>query len=99
MSPDWFRVWMPYQFVKLRKEPGHTFLPVNRLYEPLGSSTNAWTIWDDFAHQAVRFSRDPHTFRDVWFNNRLYLYDDGLVFSEYFKRLEKLMSYRMRATS
>ncbi len=93
----WFRVWMPYQYVKLHKEPGHTYLPVNRNYEPLGSATGQWTKWDDFAYQAVRFARHPHTFKDVWINNRLYLYDDGLKISEYFKRLEKLMRYQAKS--
>ncbi len=93
---SWFRVWMPYAFVKLSKEPGHTFLPLNRLYHPLGISIKEWTEWDDFAHQAVRFVRNPHSFKNVWINENLYLYDDGLGIQAYFKRLEKLMSYQMR---
>ena len=93
----WFRVWMPYTYIKLKHLPGHTYLPINRLYNPLGNATKGWSDWGKADHQAVRFTRDPHAFKGVWTNPELlYLYMDGTDVADYFERFKKLMSHGVR---
>jgi len=96
---QWFRYWLPYQFVKL-DVPGHkhVYLPVNRNYKPLGVMSEDWADYDDYLHQAVVFGADPYTYEDVWTDGEgLYLYDDNPASrQDYFKRLELLLGRSMK---
>lgn len=100
---QWFRVWMPYQFIQMEvPDAKHVYLPLNRNYKPLGygtpRQTTPWVDYSDYLHQAVVFERDPHGFQGIWEEpERLYLYSDNSGTQKtYFTRLEKLMSRTVR---
>jgi len=89
---------MPYQFIKLDVvSPRSVYLRLNRNYKSLGYSgprgSSPFVEYGDCAHQAVVFSRDPHSFVGVWPDpDRLYLYnDDERTQIDYFDWLGKLM--------
>ena len=102
-DPDsWFRYNMIYHLQKL-DVPGHVYLPLNRDYRPLGIASDGknWTDVDYMAHaeKAMKFSRDPSTFTDVWGHSPLYMYYDGAHFrADYFARLEKLFGRAVKVT-
>ena len=92
---QWFRYWLPYSFEKLKTDKrSHVYLPVNRIYKPLGVTSDERLDYEDFIEQAVIFSADPHNFDNVWtIRNTLHLYDETVSSREdYFERLERLMS-------
>lgn len=100
---QWFRVWMPYQFIPMDvSDAKHVYLPLNRNYKPLGygtpRQTQPWVDYKDYLHQAVVFERDPHGFKGVWEDAEgLYLYNDNSdTQATYFARIEKLMSRTVR---
>jgi hypothetical protein len=45
---------------------GGRWLPLNRLYKPLGVASRAYVDYERFAHVAVQFTTDPREQRDVW---------------------------------
>ncbi|WP_156464243.1 hypothetical protein [Afipia sp. Root123D2] len=95
-GPDqWFRYWLPYQFVKIDGPRKHTYLPVNRNYKPLGVVSKEWADYHKFHDQAVVFAKNPAEFKGIWYNeDGLYLYsDDPKTRLDYFERLQKLLSY------
>jgi hypothetical protein len=103
LTDDWLRDWMPYCFHRL---PGigrheHVYLPLNRHYKPLGQVGRKRVRYEDYASQAVIFYRDPMTFEGVWTatkDDKLWLYDDAAASRvDYFKRLGRLMSQKVRA--
>ena len=90
----WFRYWMPYQFIPLKAGgKRHVYLPVNRDYKPLGMK-NAFVNYEAHLTNAVVFARDPHRFKDIWFDPKtLYLYNDSPRSRlDYFERLGHLMA-------
>ena len=97
----WFRIWMPYVFMKL-DQPGHVYLPVNRNYKPLGMGKQAQVDYEQYGCRAMTFAANPHSFADIWFLNIpdkgcAYLYaDDPATQRTYFERLERLMSHKLR---
>lgn len=97
-SNQWFRVWMPYQFLKLDLVGAkHIYLPLNRNYKPLGFGkplgNSDHVNYLDYRRQAISFLRDPHSFKGVWYDvSGLYLYgDEEASQSTYFERLGLLM--------
>jgi hypothetical protein len=102
----WFRVWMPYQFVRVRRSsPRHIYLPVNRNYVPLGVGTPVgqqdWVDYEAASSHWVEFAEDPHTFQAVW-NEPEHLYlcgDDPQSQATYFARLALLMQHQMKPVS
>jgi hypothetical protein len=96
---QWFRYWMPYQFVKLEHTKyKHVFLPVNRNYKPLGIVARDFLDYEKYMPQAVVFEDDPAGFKKIWWDERgLYLYDDGPKSRiDYFDRLGKLFLRSVR---
>ena len=94
---------MPYCFHRL---PGigryeHVYLPLNRHYKPLGQVGRKRVRYEDYAGQAVIFYKDPMTFERIWTatkDDKLWLYDDAAASRvDYFKRLGRLMSQKVRA--
>jgi hypothetical protein len=71
------------------------WLPLNRLYRPLGIGAGEW--WDDYeayADRAVLFPTDPHELVDVWSSDNghtLYLYHgDRASLKSYYHRFARL---------
>lgn len=97
LEPTYFKLWMPYVFVRLpHPKRAHVLLPLNRNYKPLGTLDREWVEYGDFADShALVFSRNPENFDNIWSNQRnghFWLYDDGPNSRlDYFKRLERLM--------
>jgi hypothetical protein len=94
-TDQWFRIWLPYTFVKLEAaEHDHVYLPLSRDYKPLGLKSKDWVDYHDFIEQAVVFAEDPHTLENVWhFSETLHLYgDDPKSRNDYFERFERLLS-------
>jgi hypothetical protein len=102
LTDHWFERWMPYCFHKL---PGvvrykHVYLPLNDHYKPLGQVGRKRVRYEDYAAQAVIFYRDPMTFEGVWTatsDDKLWLYEDTASRVDYFERLGRLMSHKVRA--
>jgi len=102
LTDDWFEHWMPYCFHKL---PGirrykHVYLPLNRDYKPLGHVSRKRVHYEDYAAQAVIFHEDPMTLEGIWTatsDDKLWLYDDTASRVDYFERLGRLMSHKVRA--
>jgi hypothetical protein len=108
MWSNWFALWMPYCFVKLKAESlsrPHIFLPLNRFHRPLNTD-GPWLDeppgdFEKYREQAVAFKRDPLSIEGVWLSRSKdegYLYDninfDQTEFNaSYFPRLAKLMSF------
>lgn len=101
-----FRLWMPYLFQRVKFDGvKHAFIPLNRNYKPLGQLDKEFVDYDALAlTHGVAFSRDPATFRGIWFSqdnkplssNTLWLYNDNPKSRlDYFSRLERLMSKSM----
>ncbi len=97
-----FRIWMPYQFVRLKSPPNrYIYLPVNRNYKPLGHASDKWANYEDFRQQAVRFKKDPRKFEGIWDSSDpngdwFYLYDGyggDSQLREYYVRLKILSMY------
>lgn len=96
-TEQWFRYFMPYNFVKLdATSHKHVYLPLNRNYKPLGRILDTWVDYESFVDNAVVFAADPYTFKGVWISGGLYLYDDlPATRRDYFTRLDKLLSHSM----
>jgi hypothetical protein len=65
---QWAHDHLPYHFQKL-EHPVHKwlYLPFNRAYKPLGISSSVdWVKYEDYAHVAMVFHRDPALLTDVW---------------------------------
>lgn len=100
-----FRQFMPYTFHHFDDAKWKfVYLPLNREYKPLGCNLKEHQEYDDFRGVAWIFLRDPHEFKDVWYDGQYafngpcathpYLYnDDPNSRLDYFERLTKLMSY------
>lgn len=90
---------LPYCLKKMEVS-GHVWLPLNRRYKPLGVKGGVFVDYNDYKDQAMVFSRDPITFKDVWNmaeNGWCYLYDDGTELDRvYFSRLHKLLGHKHR---
>ena len=96
---QWFRYWMPYTYEKIEVPKfRHVYLPLNRNYKPLGILSGDWVDYEDYLHQAVRFSSDPHTFDGVWYSpETLHLYEDATKSRiDYFARLERLFTRSLK---
>lgn len=98
-SNPFFRKSLPYCFTKLKSDAHrHVWLPLNRDYKPLGFLGRSWANYQDHIANAVVFSRDPSTFKNVWdggiSSTDCFLYNDGSDLAEYFNRLEKLLSHQ-----
>jgi hypothetical protein len=100
-----FRFWMPYVFQRVSISGTRwAYLPLNRIYKPLGIISRTRVDYNEFTEtHAVKFTRDPQGFYDVWWNiddsdgGRLWLYaDDPMSRKDYFERLERLMSRSIR---
>lgn len=99
----WFRMWMPYSFFRMEHDRHrHVFLPLNRNYDPIGYVGQGQADYADALHtHGVVFTRDPATFKGIWWDQgtegtvrqgRFWLYDDTPDSRmTYFDRLEKLM--------
>lgn len=93
--------FLPYCLRKMG-DHGHVWLPLNRHYKPLGGARDVFVDYNDFLHQALVFSRDPNTFKDVREPDQraddkrwLYLYLDGTDLErDYFPRLHRLLSHK-----
>lgn len=67
MKGQWFRIWMPYSFVKLDAPPKkHVYLPLNRNYKPLGYAGREHLDYEAYRAQAVQFKTDPKKFAGIW---------------------------------
>ena len=93
---DFFRARAPYCVTKLKPRPGKTerWLPLNRLYKPLGIDA-PFVNYEDFRDAALRVSCDPVELADLWTYSRPgdthYLYDDDpQSLQDYFLRLQRL---------
>lgn len=101
MTDGWGQYWLPYCFVCLG---GRVWLPLNRKYKPLGVTSRDWVDYEDYRPQAVEFSSDPRTFRNVWWNSAddgsmLWLYDDAMPSrADYYQRLSRLLALSHRLT-
>jgi hypothetical protein len=87
-----FRVNQPYCFMKLA---GGRWLPLNRLYRPLGIGAGEWR--DDYgayADRAIQFPTDPHEVSGVWAQKtetHLWLFsDDPASLRTYYQRFAQL---------
>lgn len=91
----WFRFWMPYAFVELNHPKlKHVWLPVNRVYKPIGVTSPKHVEYEDHIGGAIAFKRSPVDL-DIWVNREphLYLYNDGTRSrTDYFDRFARLMS-------
>jgi hypothetical protein len=103
---QWFRIWMPYCFVKLESPAKkHVYLPLNRNYKPLGMLSRKHLDYETFRAQAVQFKTDPKIFKGIWHlvetnksdDEQLWLYEDVHTSRiDYFARLEKLVLKTMK---
>lgn len=92
----WFRYWMPYSFVQIdHAKRKHVWLPLNRIYKPLGITGAEHVNYADFIAQAIAFKADPRTFTKVWHiikDDQVWLYSDGPTSRlDYFDRLRAVM--------
>ncbi len=93
-----FKHWMPYLFQRVgHPKRKHVFLPLGRDYKPLGHLGGGTVDYEQAAlTHGVAFSRDPASFKDVWWiadsAGRFWLYDDSAASRfDYFERLERLL--------
>jgi hypothetical protein len=102
---QWFRIWMPYCFVRLVSPPKYVYLPLNRNYKPLGYPGREHVEYESYRAQAVQFKTDPKMFDGMWAlveadridDEVLWLYTDTRKTRlDYFKRLEKLVLKGMK---
>ena len=96
---QWFRYWMPYQFVKLEHTKyQHVYLPVNRNYKPLGIVAKDNVDYEKYMPQAAVFDENPVSFQNVWWEESgLYLYSDAPESRiNYFDRLGRLLVRSVR---
>jgi hypothetical protein len=104
---DFRRINLPYCIDKLdvalphwsRLRP-HIWLPLNRLYKPLGIASRDWVDYEDHLDKAIVFARDPRTFANIWADpddgkGGLYLYSDSCRdWADYLLRLGRLFSHK-----
>ena len=103
-NDNFFKYWMPYLFQRIESDAGkHCFLPLNRIYKPLGIVSRDWVDYNSFAStNGVIFSRDPITLKDIWIHTdpsegRFWLYEDAQSSrTTYFSRLEKLITKSLK---
>lgn len=94
-SEDFRRVYLPYALMRLSDG---TYLPVNRRYKPLGSTTTDWVNYEGVAAGRVRLTeRQLEAVATARSDDRAYLYNDGCLplssdaaWKAYARRLEVL---------
>jgi hypothetical protein len=96
---EWFRVGAPYCFARLAHRDGEPmlWLPLNRLYKPLGVATEwKWIDYEEHRDNAFALNYDPAEIPDVWHSpcpgeRMLWLYNDNPAsLRGYFRRLGRL---------
>jgi hypothetical protein len=104
--PQWFTVNAPYCIVALKPRAGEPqrWLPLNRLYKPLGVASYAHFVdYETYRDDAYVLCGDPAAFGNIWTssvrgNCLHYLYDDDpSTLSDYFSRLNRLEAAARRA--
>jgi hypothetical protein len=101
---NFFKYWMPYLFQTINSDAGkHCYLPLNRIYKPLGIVSRDWLDYNAFAQtHGVIFARAPVSYDNIWVHmdteeGRFWLYEDAQSTRvSYFNRLELLMVKSLR---
>jgi hypothetical protein len=99
--------FLPYCLKKLKSG---NFILLNRWYKPLGNNSSEWIDYEQ-SESIFKLQREPKKFESNFitvfkdeFETTYYLYDDSCIpyndaksTNDYFKRLEKVMSYTIKS--